>query len=68
MLNIEQDGFVSLLRQNGEVRQALRLPIDLKELKVEIKDYFDADVLVSILVIKAMGEEKIIGVKELVSM
>merc|ERR1712108_13944 len=62
LIDIMEDGFVSLLLPDGSTKENLRLPDG--ELGDKIKADFDAekDILVSVL--SAMGEEMIVASKE----
>lgn len=62
MIDIGEDGFVTLLLDDGTTKDDLKLPDG--ELGTQIKDAFDEgkDLLVSVL--KSMGQEAIIAHKE----
>lgn len=62
MIDIGEDGFVSLLLDDGTTKDDLKLPEG--ELGTQIKEAFDEgkDLLVSVL--KSMGQEAIISQKE----
>ncbi|XP_039617257.1 eukaryotic translation initiation factor 5A-1 [Polypterus senegalus] len=55
------DGFLSLLMDNGEVREDLRLPDN--ELGKEIEGKFDSNEEILISVLSAMGEEAAVAIK-----
>merc|ERR1712070_503487 len=63
LLNIEDDGYVSLMDDNGQEKADLALPND-DSLRTSIENDFAAgkDLVVSVL--SAMGEETIIACKE----
>lgn len=67
LINIEEDGYVSLMDDAGEVKEDLKLPEDewLKDVTDKIREIFQEgkkECLVA--VVSAMGNEKIISVKE----
>ena len=67
LINIDDDGFVSLLTENGEMKEDLKLPDDewLRDVVDKIKEIFEAgskECLVS--VITALEFEKIVAVRE----
>ena len=67
LINIDEDGFVSLMDPSGDVKEDLKLPTDewLKDVSDKIKEIFEAGTNECIVtVISSMGQEKIIDVKE----
>jgi len=67
LVNIEDDGFVHLMDDSGELKEDLQLPTDdwLKDDVARIKSIFEEgkkECLVTVL--SALGKEKIVGVKE----
>ena len=66
LLNITEDGFVELMLESGNTKSDLKLPVEeeFKELSARIMAFFDKDVSVNVQVIEAMGDEKIVDVKE----
>ena len=67
LINIDDEGFVSLMQDSGEVKEDLKLPEDewLKDIVTKIKSVFEEgkkECLVT--VIAALGQEKIISVRE----
>ncbi|RLN41165.1 mitotic checkpoint protein BUB3.3-like [Panicum miliaceum] len=64
LIDISEDGFVSLLTENGGTKDDLRLPTD-EALLSQIKAGFDdgKDLIVSVM--SAMGEEQICGLKDI---
>jgi len=62
LLDITEDGFVSLLLESGETKDDIRLPEG--ELGESIKAKFNADKSLIVSVLSAMGEEAIVDVKE----
>ncbi|KGN62994.1 eukaryotic translation initiation factor 5A-2 [Cucumis sativus] len=64
LIDISEDGFVSLLTDNGSTKDDLRLPTD-ESLLTQIKDGFaeGKDLVVSVM--SAMGEEQICGLKDI---
>ncbi|XP_078373454.1 eukaryotic translation initiation factor 5A-1-like [Oculina patagonica] len=59
--DIDDDGFLSLMDDGGETREDLKLPDN--ELGKEIKTKFESDDQFLVTVLKAMGEETVIGLK-----
>lgn len=64
LLDIGADGFVSLLKDNGETKEDLKLPADEPELCAKIKEDFEGQKDIMISVLEAMGQEKIIAHRE----
>ena len=67
LINIDDEGFCSLMTEAGDIKEDLKLPTDdhLKEIVQKIRDVFEAgnkECLVS--AIASMGQEKIIDVRE----
>jgi len=62
LIDISEDGFVSLMNEKGDTRDDLRLPTD-EELAKKIKEEFTKDNSVIITVLSAIGEEQIIACK-----
>ncbi|KAL2226206.1 UNVERIFIED_CONTAM: Eukaryotic translation initiation factor 5A-2 [Sesamum indicum] len=64
LIDISEDGFVSLLTDNGNTKDDLRLPTD-ENLLSQIKDGFaeGKDLVVSVM--SAMGEEQICALKDI---
>ncbi|XP_050374824.1 mitotic checkpoint protein BUB3.3-like [Argentina anserina] len=64
LIDISEDGFVSLLTENGNTKDDLRLPTD-DSLLTQIKDGFaeGKDLVVSVM--SAMGEEQICALKDI---
>ncbi|XP_004298403.1 PREDICTED: mitotic checkpoint protein bub3-like [Fragaria vesca subsp. vesca] len=64
LIDISEDGFVSLLTENGNTKDDLRLPTD-DNLLTQIKDGFaeGKDLVVSVM--SAMGEEQICALKDI---
>ena len=67
VINIEDDGFLSLMDEAGEIKEDIKLPEDewLKDVVDKIRDIFNTgskECLVA--VVSAMEQEKIISVKE----
>lgn len=63
LIDISEDGFVSLLTENGSTKDDLRLPTD-ENLLSQIKDGFaeGKDLVVSVM--SSMGEEQICALKD----
>jgi translation initiation factor 5A len=67
LINIEDDGFVTLLNEQGETKEDLKLPEDewLKDVAEKTKEIFeDGSKECIVTVISALGMEKIIAVRE----
>ena len=67
LINIEEDGYVSLMNDAGEVKEDLKIPEDewLKDVTDKIREIFnDGNKECLVAVVSAMGNEKIISVKE----
>ena len=67
LINIDDEGYVTLMQDNGETKEDLKLPEDdwLKDCVGKIKEIFAAEkneCLVTVL--KALSTEKIISVRE----
>uniref|UniRef100_A0A803MNK6 Eukaryotic translation initiation factor 5A n=1 Tax=Chenopodium quinoa TaxID=63459 RepID=A0A803MNK6_CHEQI len=64
LLDITEDGFVSLLTDNGDTKDDLKLPTD-EALHKQITEGFaeGKDMIVSVM--SAMGEEQICGLKDI---
>ena len=63
LVDIARDKFTTLMNDNGETKEDIKLPDD--EEGVKIQELFDSGATVSITVLKAMGLEKIVQGKEL---
>jgi translation initiation factor 5A len=62
LLDISDDGFVSIMDEDkNETRDDIKLPAG--DLGTEIKAKFDNEETVKVTVLKAMGEEQILGYK-----
>eukprot|EP00922_Rhytidocystis_sp_ex-Travisia-forbesii_P027007 GHVS01039624.1.p2 GENE.GHVS01039624.1~~GHVS01039624.1.p2 ORF type:complete len:163 (+),score=31.74 GHVS01039624.1:174-662(+) len=68
LIDITEDGFVSLLSENG-TKDDLKVPTDgegqLDEVAKQMRDMFEAGKTILVTVLAACGTEKIVGVKEL---
>ena len=67
LINIEDDGFVTLMTDSGETKEDIKLPEDewLKDVVTRIKEIFSAqqkECLVTVL--EALGQAKIVQVRE----
>ncbi|EAS04499.1 eukaryotic translation initiation factor 5A (macronuclear) [Tetrahymena thermophila SB210] len=67
LIDISDDDYLTLLLENGETKEDLKLPDDEPQLVEKLRADFDSqkDILVSI--ISAMGQEKIISYREIVN-
>lgn len=64
MIDIADDGFVTLLLENGETKEDLKLPADEAELSEKIKEEFQSGKDLLVTIINAMGLEKIVSYRE----
>ena len=63
LVDITSDGFVSLMGDNGDMRDDLKLPAD-EELAAEIKTRFEAgEETLNLTILSACGQEAVIAVK-----
>ncbi|KAL4462878.1 hypothetical protein ABPG72_011134 [Tetrahymena utriculariae] len=67
LMDIADDNYLTLLIENGEKKEDLKLPEDEPQMVEKLKADFESqkDILVSI--ISAMGQEKIISYREIVN-
>ena len=66
LIDIQDDGYVSLMDDAGEIKEDLKLPEEewLKDVTDKIKQYFAAGNNCLVTVITAMEQEKIVSVKQ----
>ncbi|KAL6178634.1 hypothetical protein ACLB2K_050152 [Fragaria x ananassa] len=64
LIDISEDGFVSLLSENGNTKDDLRLPTD-DALLTQLKDGFAEGKDLVVTVMSAMGEEQIYALKDI---
>ncbi|KAL6199156.1 hypothetical protein ACLB2K_028943 [Fragaria x ananassa] len=64
LIDISEDGFVSLLTENGNTKDDLRLPTD-DALLTQLKDGFAEGKDLVVTVMSAMGEEQICALKDI---
>ncbi|KAH0978035.1 hypothetical protein GBA52_027754 [Prunus armeniaca] len=64
LIDISEDGFVSLLTENGNTKDDLRLPTN-ESLLNQIKDGFADGKDLVVIVMSAMGEEQICALKDI---
>lgn len=62
LLDISEDDFCSLMDENGETREDVKLPES--DLARDIREQFDAGKSLAVSVMAAMGHEQIIAIKE----
>jgi len=62
LCNITDDGFLSLLLENGDMREDIKVPED-PALNTEIRTRFDNGDDMLLTVLSAMGEESVIAIK-----
>ncbi|CDJ38681.1 translation initiation factor eIF-5A, putative [Eimeria tenella] len=69
LIDVSDDGFVSLLLDNGDLKSDLTLPKDsdgnLDEVALQVKSLFQEGKGVLVSVLAACGKEKIVACKEL---
>tara|TARA_Y100000994_G_scaffold68485_1_gene56034 strand:- start:3902 stop:4375 length:474 start_codon:yes stop_codon:yes gene_type:complete len=64
LLDISDEDYLSLMDENGEVREDLQMPTYPDELVEQIRNGFEAGDTLSVWVFKAMGEERVMSVKK----
>ncbi|XP_047049279.1 eukaryotic translation initiation factor 5A-5-like isoform X2 [Lolium rigidum] len=64
LIDITEDGYVSLLTENGNTKDDLKLPTD-ESLLTQIKDGFNEGKDLMVSVMSAMGEQQICGIKDI---
>ena len=64
LLDISDEDYLSLMDQNGEVREDLQMPTYPDELVKQIRNGFEAGDTLSVWVVKAMGEEHVMTCKK----
>lgn len=65
LINLDDDGFCTLLLDSGETKEDIKLPDDDRELSNKITEFFaKGDVEVIVTVLATMGAEKLIGCRE----
>ncbi|KAH7516020.1 hypothetical protein FEM48_Zijuj10G0090200 [Ziziphus jujuba var. spinosa] len=64
LIDISEDGFVSLLTESGNTKDDLRLPTD-ENLLSQIKEGFEGGKDLVVSVMSAMGEEQICALKDI---
>ncbi|KAJ8479298.1 hypothetical protein OPV22_023025 [Ensete ventricosum] len=64
LIDISEDGFVSLLTENGNTKDDLKLPTD-ENLVAQLKDGFAEGKDLVVTVMSAMGEEQICALKDI---
>jgi len=62
LLDIEGDGYLSVLTQTGETRNDLKLPSNPEEAS-KIKEAFDSGSEITIVTLSAVGEEQVVNFK-----
>lgn len=65
-MDVNEDGYLVLLNEDGSTKEDLKLPetIDDKELSQQIRDMFAKGLEILVSVMEAMGQEKVVGVRE----
>ncbi len=67
LINIDDDGFMSLMDETGEIKEDLQVPADewLKDVTDRVREIFnDGKKECIVTVVSAMGQEKLIAVRE----
>lgn len=66
LIDINEDDFVTLMDEQGEMKEDLKLPTDewLKDQVAKIREYHQAEKECFITVLSACGKEKIVSVRE----
>ena len=64
LLDISDEDYLSLMDEAGETREDLKMPTYPEELVKSIRDGFDAGDSLSVVVVKAMGEEHVMSCKK----
>ena len=64
LLDISDEDYLSLMDESGETREDLKMPSHPDELVKSIRDGFDAGDSLSVVVVKAMGEEHVMSCKK----
>lgn len=64
LIHIEEDGFVSLMDEDGNIREDLSLDLKNDDIHVKIKNEFDQSKEIVVTVMKCLQKEKIISFKE----
>ncbi len=64
LLDISDEDYLSLMDENGEVREDLQMPTYPDELAKQIRNGFEAGDTLSLWVVKAMGEEHVMTCKK----
>ena len=67
LMNVEEDGYVSLMTEGGEPKEDLKLPTEEehKAMVERLRKDFDDGKILTVSVIMAMGQEKIVGYREI---
>jgi len=64
LLDIDDEGYVSLMTEEGDTKEDLQLPTYPEELADEIREGFDEGKTLLLTVVTACGNEQIIACKE----
>eukprot|EP00331_Platyophrya_macrostoma_P021930 CAMPEP_0176437798 /NCGR_PEP_ID=MMETSP0127-20121128/18858_1 /TAXON_ID=938130 /ORGANISM="Platyophrya macrostoma, Strain WH" /LENGTH=161 /DNA_ID=CAMNT_0017821537 /DNA_START=79 /DNA_END=564 /DNA_ORIENTATION=+ len=66
LIDIQGDGYVSLMLEDGSTREDLKLPSDedSQDMVTKLKDAFDGGKEVLVSVVAAVGEERIVSFRE----
>ena len=65
LVDIKDDGFVSIMNEDGETREDLRMPSEaFPEAHKKITNGFESGATMMVTVLSAMGQEAIVDAKE----
>lgn len=64
LLDITDEGYVSMMDDSGETREDLKMPTYPEELGEKMREAFDAGDSLAVIVFKAMGEEHIMSFRK----
>merc|ERR1711865_185015 len=64
LCDITDDGYLSLMASGGDMRDDIKLPDDAGIAK-KLKDRFDGDIDTMVTLLKAMGHEQVIDMKDM---
>lgn len=64
LLDITDEGYVSMMDDSGETREDLKMPTYPEELGGKMREAFDAGDSLAVIVFKAMGEEHIMSFRK----
>lgn len=65
LLDIDEEGFITIMDDKNETRSDLRLDMENDEVHQKTKEEFDEGKDLLVTVLSALGKEKVIAVKEM---